>query len=450
MIIIFLIIVSFLNTRFAKNQAIGFYIKDLNLGGRVVGLVATYMFLIAVVIVSYIKNQSVLMNTIIYIVGSLINYYLYTIFYKFYLNKYKKEYDNDKFNFLLKHKNDLLNNINNNFKLFELDDKYLEIIKRLKLIKGGIIGDSLLLPYEFLNKKKAQKRYLKHKLKQSLIEDNGMTSDDSDHLIMTYQSLEKSKNKEDFQNILANNLKIWLFTLPIGIGFTTLKAIIKLLIGFSPKKSGINSLGNGPLMRVSVISAYFSNDDKQRNEYIKASTEITHNNLETIRITQLIGNVIAYIYKNNKKPNYEELLILLKCVDSPLTQKHIKILLENLNNDLDKFLNAIDSSKEVTGYIMTSSVFIIYVMHNSTNYKEAFEMIVKAGGDTDTIGAVIGSIFAILDENMLNDTRLSYIFLTNNNDITNYTYTSNLIKNLVSIPIILTHGILRILNKINS
>lgn len=311
-----------------------------------------------------------------------------------------------------------------------------------QVIKGGIIGDSLLLPYEFLKKNKAQNKYFKYGLKQSLFAGYGFTSDDSDHLIMTYQAIKNTSNVRDFQNLLAKKLKHWFFTFPIGIGLTTIKSIFKLLLGFSPQKSGINSLGNGSLMRVSVIATYFYNNEDKRNEYIKTATEITHNNIETIKITQLIGNVIAHIVKNERKPIEKEYKEILKC-ENQLTNKYINIFLNNLNADLDSYLKQAESSKQVTGYIMTSSIFILYILHNAKNYKEAFEMIIQASGDTDTIGAVVGSLFAVLDKNMLEDKEINKILLTDINNSDNYKYLNMLLKNIVSIPIILTHGILR-------
>lgn len=319
--------------------------------------------------------------------------------------------------------------------------------KLLKIIQGGMIGDSLLLPYEFLKKKKAHKRFAKYQLKQSLIENYGITSDDSDHLIMTYQALNNTHNVKDFQKILAKKLKSWFFTFPIGIGFTTIKSIVKLLLGFSPEKSGINSLGNGSIMRVAVIAGYFANNEIKRNEYIKASSEIMHNHREAIKVTQLIGNVIAYIVRNNKKPNKEELIELLKCDNFPLISQYIHRGLNNLDSDLESFLATINSSNQVTGYILTSCAFMIYVLHNTNNYKQAFEMIVKASGDTDTIGAVIGSVYALLDRDMIENTEVNKLLLTNvcefEHDINNYGYIAMLKKNLISIPIILYHAVLR-------
>lgn len=444
MIIIFLIIILLLNNIYANNQAIGYYIKDDYLGGKVVGLIVTYIFFMATIFISYKTNQDILSNTIFFIVGSIINYFLYNQLYKIHLKKYNKDFIDDKYSFLINHKRDFLENINENFKIFDLKEENLQNIKELKLIKGGIVGDSLLLPYEFLKKEKAQKRYIKYGLRQSLFDSFGITSDDSDHLIITYHSLKNTSNLKDFQKELAKKLKCWFFTLPIGIGLTTIKSIIKLLLGFSPQKSGINSLGNGPLMRVSIIAAYLYNNKFKRDDYIKASTEITHNNPEAIKITQLIGNVIAHIYAENRKPSKEELLRLLDCEVNSLTYNFIKLLLNNLDSNLETFLKNIDSSKQVTGYIMTSGIFILYILYNAKNYQEAFEMIIKASGDTDTIGAVIGSMFAVLDENLLKEKKLSYILLTNNENIIKYSYLNNLVKNIVSIPIILIHGILRL------
>ena len=93
---------------------------------------------------------------------------------------------------------------------------------------------------------------------------------------------------------------------------------------------------------------------------------------------------------------------------------------------------------------MTSGVFILYILYKAKNYQEAFEMIIKVSGDTDTIGAVIGSMFAVLDENLLKEKKLSYILLTNNKNIIKYSYLNNLVKNIVAIPIILINGILRL------
>ena len=237
MIIVFLVIIFILNNIYANNEAIGYFIKNDYLGGKVTGLVFKYLFFIAILLISYKTNQNILLNMVLFIIGSIINYKSYKALYNIYLKKHNKDFIDDKCKFLINHKNDLLEDIEKNLKKFELTQKDFKSLKELKIMKGAVIGDSLLLPYEFLKKDKAKKKYNKYGLNQSLIDGFGITSDDSDHLMMTYKSLKNTENLEDFQKYLAKNLKAWLFTLPIGIGMTTIKSILKLLIGFSPDKA---------------------------------------------------------------------------------------------------------------------------------------------------------------------------------------------------------------------
>ena len=71
-------------------------------------------------------------------------------------------------------------------------------------------------------------------------------------------------------------LRFWLLGLPGGIGYATLKAILKLWLGFKPEHSGIFSAGNGPAMRSAIIGVCYGNDSQKLRELVKASTRLTH------------------------------------------------------------------------------------------------------------------------------------------------------------------------------
>ena len=79
---------------------------------------------------------------------------------------------------------------------------------------------------------------------------NYMKKINNDNLIITAKALLKTTNVEEFKKSLSNKLKLWLFSLPIGIDATTLKSIIKLLLGFKITPHHINPLfghiGNKP------------------------------------------------------------------------------------------------------------------------------------------------------------------------------------------------------------
>jgi hypothetical protein len=62
-------------------------------------------------------------------------------------------------------------------------------------------------------------------------------------------------------------LRGWLLSLPAGIGFATLRAILKLWLGFPLNRSGVYSAGNGPAMRVAVIGAFFRRSETTGSLY---------------------------------------------------------------------------------------------------------------------------------------------------------------------------------------
>lgn len=324
-------------------------------------------------------------------------------------------------------------------------------MKYTNLISGQAIGDSFLLPYEFLRKPFGIKRLEKYGYSQSLLKNFGVTSDDTDHMLMTFKALRYNEVK-DFQRSLEKSLKWWLLTLPPGIGMTTLKACLKLWVGL---KSGVKSSGNGPLMRVPIIALYYANNESKRHEFISASTEITHTNLEALAAAQGIGNFIAYLSKYEKLPSRNELkAILLKMSQSdPLWVKYVEILMLHLSSPLPQFLKALDCEKQISGYIMPTAISSIYFVYQTLDPKNAFKMIIQASGDTDTIGAVVGAYLGLLNYKGFTADMKNYIFKLGSSsqdvigvsqDILQDFWINLIVKNIVSIPLVFAHGIKRI------
>jgi ADP-ribosyl-[dinitrogen reductase] hydrolase len=316
------------------------------------------------------------------------------------------------------------------------------------LILATMLGDSLLLPYEGLNKKLAKKRFEKYQCKQSLFFSKGITSDDTDHMLMTAQTLLTTTSVDEFKKTLSKKLKLWLLTIPLGIGLTTLKSIIKMYLGFS--SSGIFSSGNGPLMRVPVIALYYSENKEKRDEFVKASTELTHKNNDAISASQAVANFIAFINKK-KIPNKEilkKVLLDVKNQDSIWTN-YVFLLIDNLEQPLEIFLKKLKCEKFVSGYIMHTAIFSFYLMYHSQNLNDAFKKIILASGDTDTIGALVATYYSQLTPNEIDFSLLNLIphvdIKASTEEIIFKNFWSNLIiKNLISIPILIGHIIIRL------
>ena len=126
----------------------------------------------------------------------------------------------------------------------------LSLAERLNgVLLGTAVGDALGLPCEGLSKKR-QARMYPDLSRYHLLWGYGLCSDDTEHSCMVAQALIQAEgDPQRFARSLGWKLRFWLLALPAGIGMATLKAILKLWLGFSPERSGVVSAGNGPAMR---------------------------------------------------------------------------------------------------------------------------------------------------------------------------------------------------------
>jgi ADP-ribosylglycohydrolase len=115
------------------------------------------------------------------------------------------------------------------------------------LLLGTAVGDALGLPREGMSARRAARMFGGAPLRHRFFLGRGMVSDDTEHACMTAQALLASGgDAAGFARSLAWRLRGWILSAPAGIGFGTLRAILKLWIGFSPSASGVRSAGNGP------------------------------------------------------------------------------------------------------------------------------------------------------------------------------------------------------------
>ena len=139
---------------------------------------------------------------------------------------------------------------------------------------GCAVGDAIGLPYEGLPPRRAR-RFACLPLQHRFVGRRGMVSDDTDHTVFVAQSLLRAAGDPGrFRAALAWRLRLWLLCLPAGIGFATLKSILRLWLGLRP--SGVFSAGNGPAMRSAIIGAFFAADAAARRAHVEASTLLTH------------------------------------------------------------------------------------------------------------------------------------------------------------------------------
>ena len=265
-------------------------------------------------------------------------------------------------------------------------------------IIGTAVGDALGLPYEGLSPNRAR-RLFKSCDRHHFLFNHGMMSDDTEHTCMVAEALISSVgNVNRFAKELARRLRYWLLGLPAGIGFATLRSILKLWLGFPPNKSGVYSAGNGPAMRSAIIGVCYGADESKLKALVAASTSVTHTDPkaywgalavalaahESCASRQIDG--IKYYHRLTHilaTENAAEFLSLIDRAVASVTQ----------GRSTQEFANSLNLKKGITGYTYHTVPAVIHAwLLNPRSFKNAVMEIIECGGDTDTTAAILGGI----------------------------------------------------------
>jgi ADP-ribosylglycohydrolase len=261
---------------------------------------------------------------------------------------------------------------------------------------GTAVGDAIGLPYEGLSRQRAARLWGEPDA-YHLLPRRGMVSDDTEHSCMVAQALICSGGDPDrFTKSLANGLRLWILGAPAGVGLATLRATLRLWIGFPPARSGVFSAGNGPAMRSPLIGAALD-DLSAVKRFVQASTRLTHRDPKaehgalTVSLAAYLASretiVEGAVYLKKLKqfidPDGEELVgLVCRAVDSA-----------ERSESTPDFAESLGLSRGVTGYVYhTVPVAVHAWLRHQDNFRLAITEIVRCGGDTDTTGAIVGGI----------------------------------------------------------
>lgn len=271
-------------------------------------------------------------------------------------------------------------------------------------IIGFAVGDALGVPVEFLNRESLQRRPLKEMIgygSHSVPE--GTWSDDTSLMIATMDSINENGDV-DFEDIMykftewVNYAKYTATDELFDIGISTSKAISNFQRGKKATNcgtKGINENGNGSLMRVLPFVYYlkFSNfSEEEKTILINQASALTHAH----EISQLGCKIYAdYVTLLLDGVDKVKALDLLKEIDynKYYSNDSIKVYQRILKGDL-KLLD-IDQIKS-SGYVVDSLEASLWCTIKNDTYKDAVVSAVNLGEDTDTIGAITGSMNGII------------------------------------------------------
>ncbi len=265
----------------------------------------------------------------------------------------------------------------------------------LGTLLGAAVGDAMGLPYEGLSARRGQRlwgpptqyRFLGHR---------GMISDDAEHTCLVAQALCRGgEDVEAFRRALAWGLRRWLASGALGWGRATLLACLKLLVGVSPRHSGIRSAGNGPAMRSHIIGVAIT-DPTRLAATVQASSRMTHTDTRADHGALAVALAAQCAAQGRSG---EEFLAL--CRDR-LPEDSAQELLDRVAQAAasaargerpPQFAAALGYETGVPGYINATVPLAIQAwLRYRDNFEQAMIDIIESGGDTDTGASIAGGI----------------------------------------------------------
>ncbi|RYG47761.1 ADP-ribosylglycohydrolase family protein [bacterium] len=157
----------------------------------------------------------------------------------------------------------------------------MEREERLKgCLLGTAVGDALGLAREGLTAERGRKMFGPLE-KPDLLFGRGMVSDDTELTVLTLQSLQSADTPEACASDFARRLRRWVLLIPPGVGLATARAGWRGVFGRRWDRMGVPSAGNGAAMRAAIFGAWFGNDPR-REAFVLANARVTHTDSRAI------------------------------------------------------------------------------------------------------------------------------------------------------------------------
>ena len=280
---------------------------------------------------------------------------------------------------------------------------------------GVSIGDTLGHPFEGILRERIYSRFNNFK---DFIESNkklfNTYTDDTQLTLHTAKALiQGSGFNIDY---FIREYVEWLEDPPIGPGFGCISSIQKLKYGISWKKAASNSGGNGTAMRVSPIGLFYKNDIKNLKSSALQSSIITHSHPAASAGAIVVARAIAFLIDKTIETEFsvgEFFDVIISSISNSreeIWDEFIEIL-NKIRNSLNISLRAGLIKFSQTGvkapyfiedylgkafvhpYSLSTVACAIFIfLKNLDSFEECVFQLATAGGDSDTVGAIGGSL----------------------------------------------------------
>lgn len=269
---------------------------------------------------------------------------------------------------------------------------------------GFAIGDAMGVPIEFTDRETLIKNPITQMTGYGTYnQPEGTWSDDTSMTVATMDAI-IAKKEINYKSIMSNFLSwfaVGKYTATgsmFDIGATCSDALAKYSSGsYEPLDCGmgdINSNGNGSLMRmlpIAIYSYYKKLNDDEIISLVNDISSLTHaHEISKMACYIYVRYVMCLLDGKDKIASYEE----IKNLDyTSYSEETIKVFDSVLKSDISEY--SLDEIKS-TGYVVDSLEASLWVILNTESFKQAIIGSINLGNDTDTIGAITGSMAGII------------------------------------------------------
>ncbi len=298
----------------------------------------------------------------------------------------------------------------------EIDPTVPDLLDKFKgAIFGVAIGDTLGKPFEGELRTSIHSRF---KNFEKFVQANKKLfktyTDDTQLTLHVANAIIKGNGfkRDEFIKEYVN----WLEDPPIGPGYGCISSIKKLKYGISWEKAASKSGGNGTVMRIAPIGLFFCKDIVGLKNAAIKSSQITHSHSAASAGAVVIARAIAYLVEKDPKTGFladEFLDLLISSISGTrdkIWEEFINILSKlksNLHIGIESglikfsqigvkslyFIEQYLGQAFVHPYAISTVVCSLFVFLKSLkSFKDCIFELATAGGDSDTIGAIGGSL----------------------------------------------------------
>lgn len=276
---------------------------------------------------------------------------------------------------------------------------------------GLAVGDALGVPVEFSSREKLDQDPVKTMREYGTYhQSKGTWSDDTSMSLATLHSISAGGVS---YGMIMDAFKDWYtkgeFT-PHGkmfdIGNTTREAIELFIKGMEPLECGLTdeqSNGNGSLMRMLPVVFYIYlrewEEDNSITEYARdvvyKISGLTHDHYLSKMACLYYVYIGGYILKYSDSMSLKDILTKAILDVEEYYTKNKELLSILVHTELGTLIKSVDlNRREVknTGFVVDSLEASVWCLYNTKSYKDAVLTAINLGGDTDTIGAITGSL----------------------------------------------------------